>query len=320
MRFRIHLPLVVLGSLAFGCHAARAAAPNTPQSSEPEVVTQARAMLLAGKAAEAESSLRSYLAAHADAAKAHFLLGNVLFLEQKPKESLREYTAGARTQRPSPNDLEIVSFDYVLLGDWADADKWMSLVVRETPLDARAWYLLGRTKYNENRFAEAIDCFTHALQLTPRDVKAENNLGLAYEGLNKNSQAEKAYETAIQWQQDAPIRSDQPYLNLGTLLMEEVHTRQALPLLQQAVALSPKNPKAHEQLAHAYQNLKMLPQAEQELKKAVELAPKASALHFKLGQIYQKLGMKPEAIAEFAICKKLDSTHSSVETPNIEPR
>lgn len=313
MNLRLNLSLAVL--LLSTC-TLQAGVLNAPQPSGTAALTEVHALLQAGKLAEAETSLRSYLAAGASSAEAHFLLGYTLFREQKAAQSLREYTAGARLQRPSADDLKIVSFDYVLLGDYADADKWMSMVVSETPLDAHAWYLLGRTKYNENRFTEAINCFTHALAITPRDAKAENNLGLAYEGLNRNTDALNAYKQAVKWQQGAPEKSAQPYMNLGTLLIEELHTPEALPYLQQAVVLAPENPKAHEQLARAYQDLQMPEQAEQELKKAIELAPRASALHFKLGQIYRKLGLKQEAQAQFAICGRLDSTHSSVETPN----
>lgn len=277
---------------------------------------QARRSLQAGDYAKANATLKSYLADHIDAAEAHFLLGYTLFLQQKPTESLEQYTAGARSQRPSPDDFKIVSFDYVLLGDYTDAAKWLSVVVAETPQDAHAWYLLGRAQYNENRFADAIDSFTHALRLKPRDAKSENNLGLSYEGLNRIEDARSAYKLAIQWQQDDSAKSGQPYLNLGILLTERGHPDQALPYLQQAATLEPANPKAHEQLGRAYQTLQMLPQAEKELKEAVELAPKVSALHFRLGQIYQHLGLKQEAQDEFAVCARLNSTHSSIDTPN----
>jgi len=291
-------------------------AQQSPAQTADAPLEQARKSLQTGDFAKANATLKSYLADHINSAEAHFLLGHTLFLQQKPTESLEQYTAGARSQRPSPDDLKIVSFDYILLGDYTDADKWLSAVVAETPQDAHAWYLLGRAKYNENRFADAIDSFTHALRLKPRDVKSENNLGLSYDGLNRIEEARKAYELAIQWEQNAAVKSGQPYLNLGILLTEQGHPDQALPYLQQAATLEPANPRVHEQLGRAYQTLQMLPQAEKELKEAVRLAPNVSALHFRLGQIYQHLGLKQEAQNEFAVCAKLNSTHSSIDTPN----
>lgn len=310
MKLRASLAFVLLLLLSKGLES------QQPAKIGDDSLTQARTFLKAGDLVKAESTLRSYLTQHIDSAEAHFLLGYTLFLEKKPKQSLEQYTAGARSQRPSPDDLKIVSFDYVLLGDYTDADKWLSMVAAETPEDAHVWYLLGRAQYNENHFAQAIDSFTHALSLNPRDVKSKNNLGLSYEGLNRFGDAQKAYTQAIEWQQGASEKSAQPYLNLGILLAEHGQPTQGLPYLQQAATLEPANPKAREQLGRAYQMLKMLPQAEEELKKAVELAPNVSALHFRLGQIYQHLGRKQEAQEEFAVCAKLNSTHSSTETPN----
>ncbi|MEO6815308.1 MAG: tetratricopeptide repeat protein [Edaphobacter sp.] len=311
MKFRLSFAPIVLLLL---CETLSAQQPLAQTDNAP--LDQAKRSLQAGDLTKANSTLRSYLAEHINSAEAHFLLGRTLFLQQKPGESLEQYTAGARSQRPSPDDLKIVSFDYILLGDYTDADKWLSAVVAETPQDAHAWYLLGRAKYNENRFADAIESFAHALRLKPRDVKSENNLGLSYEGLNRIDDARKSYELAIQWQQDAAVKSGQPSLNLGILLTEQGHPDKALPYLQQAATLEPANPKAHEQLGRAYQTLQMLPQAEKELKEAVRLAPNVSALHFRLGQIYQHLGVKQEAQNEFAVCAKLNSTHSSIDTPN----
>jgi tetratricopeptide (TPR) repeat protein len=312
MKFSLSFAPIVLLLL---CKTVSAQQPIAQAAETP--LDQARQSVQAGDFAKANATLKSYLADHINSAEAHFLLGRTLFLQQKPTESLEQYTAGARSQRPSPDDLKIVSFDYVLLGDYADADKWLSVVVAETPQDAHAWYLLGRAKYNENRFADAIDSLTHALRLKPRDVKSENNLGLSYEGLNRTEEARKCYELAIQWEKDdASVQSGQPYLNLGILLTEQGHPDQALPYLQHAATLEPSNPKVHEQLGRAYQTLQMLPQAEKELKEAVKLAPNVSALHFRLGQIDQHLGLKQEAQNEFAVCAKLNSTHSSIDTPN----
>jgi len=239
-----------------------------------------------------------------------------LFREQKAAESLAEFTAGARVRRPKADELKTVASDYVLLRDFADADKWFTAVVAETPEDANAWYLLGRTKYNENAFLEAVSNFEHALSLRPKYVEAENNLGLSLRELNKMDQARAAFQSAIEWQGDAPTDS-QPFLNLGTLLADQSEFERAIPYLKESVALSPANPKVHEELAQIYETHKDLPKAQAELEQAVALAPDTSGLHFKLGQIYRREGMRDRAQQEFELCEKLNSTHSSTDTPNL---
>jgi tetratricopeptide (TPR) repeat protein len=280
-----------------------------------EPLAEARGLLAAGRLSESESSIRTYLNGHPDSADAHFLLGFVLFREKKAKESLAEFTAGAKFRRPGVHELETVASDYVLLGDFADADKWFSEVTLESPNDAHAWYLLGRTKYNEGRYDEAASIFEKALVLHPKDVEAENNLGLSLRELNKLTEAKAAFQAAIDWQGNSPVDA-QPYLNLGSLLADQGEFDKAIPLLVKAVTLSPENPATHEQLGKAYEEQKDLPKAQSELERAVKLAPDVSALHYKLGEIYRKQKMRELAQREFEICAKLNSTHSSNATPN----
>ena len=62
--------------------------------------------------------------------------------------------------------------------------------------------------------------------------------------------------------------------------------------------------------------LQKLPEAQSELERAIALSPNTSALHYKLGQILRKEGNQVRAQQEFALCEKLNSTHSSAKTPN----
>ena len=111
-----------------------------------------RALLDSGHVQDAENSVRAYISAHPSSADAHFLLGYALFRQQKPTESLAEFTEGAKYRKPHVEELKIVAADYVMLHDYSDADTWFSQVVAETPNDADSWYLLGRTKYSESEF------------------------------------------------------------------------------------------------------------------------------------------------------------------------
>jgi len=278
-------------------------------------LAEARAFLASGLLAKSEASLRTYLTDHPASADAHFLLGDVLFREQKAQASLAEFTAGAKVRRPNSEDLKTVASDYVLLHDYSDADKWFSAATVESTKDANAWYLLGRTKYNEELYNEAIPNFEHALLLRPKYIEAENNLGLSLRALNKLDQARAAFQIAIDWQASSPVDA-QPYLNLGTLLTEQGDLEKAIPCLLKAVSLAPNNPKTHEELAGAYKAQNNLPNAQSELERAVALAPDISALHYKLAEVYRKEGLKDLARHEFEICEKLGSTHSSNTTPN----
>lgn len=281
-------------------------------------LSQARTLLEGGKIAESESVLRNLIAANPESADAYFLLGYALFREQKARESLAEFTAGAKFRRPRADELKIVAADYVMLADYSDAEKWFSQVVSEAPNDADAWYLLGRSRYNESEFQAATEAFERALTLRPQYVEAENNIGLAWKELNEREKARVAFQSAIDWQGEAPSDA-QPFLNLGTLFVEATNYERAIPLLKKATSLAPKNPSAHEELAKVYQATNKLPEAQSELEQAVALAPDTSSLHYKLGQILRKEGQIDRAQKEFAICERLNGAHSSSKVPNPPP-
>jgi tetratricopeptide (TPR) repeat protein len=283
-----------------------------------DLLQQARSLVDSGNTAESESVLRHYLAVNPESADAHFLLGYVLFREQKVKESLAEFTAGAKYRRTRADEFKVIAADYVMLGDLSDADKWFSQVVTVTPDDADAWYLLGRTKYNENEYAGAISAFERALTLHPQYIEAENNIGLSWKGLNDREKAAAAFQTAIDWQGKTPADA-QPFLNLGALRADANDYQQAVPLLIKARSLAPENPSVHEELGKVYLAMNKLTEAQAELERAITLSPDTSCLHYKLGQILRKEGQEDRARKEFAACERLNGAHSSSKTPNPPP-
>lgn len=315
-----------------------------PEQQDP-ILVQAKSLLDGGKAGEARQLVVQYLDSHPSSADGHFLLGYILFREiqeharsqaaasgasypdarnkgagpefweSNAKASLAQYTEGAKYRTPGAFDLKVVALDYVLLGDYVDADKWLSKALEWSPKDADGWYYLGRTKYNENRFAEAIHAFEECLRLSPQNVKAEDNLGLSYAGLARNADAIAAYRTAIAWQANSIVKDPGPFIDLGGLLLDNNNPHDALTALLQAVAIAPQQSKVHELLGKAYSALDRLAEAQAELEQAVRLAPDNAPLHFMLAQVYRKEGLRDKAKAEFDRAAALNGTKSSPETP-----
>jgi tetratricopeptide (TPR) repeat protein len=316
---------------------------QSPDSS----VEQARSLLQEGKLDDADLTVRQFLARHPDSADAHFLLGHILFREiqaqatrqtaspspsattpgglktlgpsstsassrdEKARAALAEFTAGAKIRTPDASDLKTVALIYVVLGDYPDADKWLTKMLEWTPNDADGWYLLGRAKYNENRFAEAISAFQSSLKLDPANVKTEDNLGLSFAGLNRNEEAAAAYQQAIAWQEKSLQKDSDPYVDMGSLLLDENRNEDAIPFLKQAVELSPYTSKPHELLGQAYSRLNQIPLAQSELEKAIALSPKTASLHCMLGPIYRKQSFLDKAKIEFEQCASLNSEHTT---------
>lgn len=306
-------PLLLVSALfvpAFGS--------QVPAGDQATDLVASRHLVEHGQFLAAESSLGDLLHAQPAAAEAHYLLAYVLFREHRATDSLAEYTAAARLRDPTSGDLIVVASDYILLKSYADAEHWLLLATARTPDDPNAWYLLGRTQYNQDHASEAMASFQRCLRLRPHDVRAEYNLGLAYEKLQRPGDAIAAYKTAIEWQQHEPRQDPQPFLDLGMLLLSQQHPREALEPLRKAVEAGPSNPLAHQELGLALEALGQYAEAVAPLRRAAELAPAAEQPHFMLGRIYRRLGRSSEAAVEFASVAHLAGSHSDTATPNLE--
>ena len=187
-----------------------------------------------------------------NSAEAHFLLGYILFKQQKARSLPRRIHGGHR-RTPTAYDLEVVASDYVLLGDYPDAAKWYSKAVEWDPRNFQARYYLGRARYAENLFEEAIEAFSACLKLDPHSVKAENNLGLALEALARTDEAMSAYRTAIAWQSDADVKTPD-LCESWCALIQHRPPRWLLPLLE-AVQIDPAGVNGHRELGKAYSHL-----------------------------------------------------------------
>ncbi|HKF25370.1 MAG TPA: tetratricopeptide repeat protein [Candidatus Acidoferrum sp.] len=338
----VHLVIVAAWIVGLGAGAARCGKDLRGQAAAPEAgpLGQARDLLARGDVEKAERTVREFLSQNQASADGHFLLGLILFRkiqadalegraahakggqtgaesvtsrEALARASLAEYTEGARYRKPSASDLKIVALDYVLLGSYGDASKWLERSVEDDPRDAEAWYYLGRAKYNENRFEEAVRAFEQCLAIEPRNVKAQSNLGLSYAGLNLVGQAQEAFLQAIRWQSAASRKDPEAYIGLGDLLIQQNRASEAVPYLLEAVDIAPRESRAREKLGSAYLNLDRLAEAQGQLEAAIALDTQNASLHYLLGSVYRKQGQAEKARTEFDRFKTLKEAAGAVQ-------
>ena len=288
-------------------------AQERPEPPKPAIPASERLLLEARKAiadsdyGRAKAELEAFLLKDANSAEGHFLLAYSLLRLNNPKASLAEYTRAASLRSPSPEELRCVAEDYALLDDYTDAERWMRKSLEMNAEDPDTRYGFGRIEYTLQKFPQAVESFEKALVLAPRSVKVENNLALAYEGLNREEDAIRAYRTALEWQKDSAHPSEQPMLNLAIILVRRGSLDEAELLLEQAAAIAPADPRIRDQLGHVYMQQEHFDKAQLEYERAVTLAPDNASFHFLLGRVYQHEGMKEKADAQFARAAQLNS-------------
>lgn len=254
---------------------------------------------------DAAEALQAYRKAHPKSEDADYLLAYVRFRQDRPKESLELMHEAASLRPPSADDLKIGALDYVLMGDYTEAGRYLEEAVRIAPHNVEARYHLGRVRYQQNGFDEAIVSFQEVLRLDPNNVKAEDNLGLCLEAKNQMEDAIAAYQKAIEMDKKSLPQSAQPYLDLGALLVKTNRADEGIAHLLKAAEIDPKSSQVRYQLGKAYFDLHRYSDAQGAAEEASRLDPKDSATHYLLGRIYQRLN-KPELSAkEFQLTEEL---------------
>jgi len=265
----------------------------------------------------ASAAIKNYRQVYPRSDDAAYLLAYIRFRQNEPKESLQLFADAARLKDPTADDLK-VALNYVLLGDYDDAAHYLEQSLAMDPENVEARYHLGRVRYQQNRFQLAIAAFQEVLRRDPNHVKAEDNLGLSLEATNQIDAAIAAYRKAIAAYRKAialderlSVHTEQPYLNLGTLLAKNDRAEEAIPLLTRAVAIAPTSGKARFQLAKACFALNRFEDARGEAEKAVSTDPKDSSSHYMLGRIYQRIGKGDLAREQFRITEQLIQAKSA---------
>lgn len=289
---------------------AETASPGTTDA----LLYEAKSLVHLGDFSGAERALRGFLPLHGDSSDTLYMLGFVLYRQNRPTESLATYTHAAALTRPTADDLKIVALDYVLLDDYADAIKWLEKAVTFDRTNKDAWYYLGRAYYTTGRLREARHAFLTVLNLDSRNVKAENNLGLIFESSGDPAAAIEAYRRAISWQQDSLQPNEQPYVNLGNLLMEQGQTTEALGLIEKAVALAPNNAFCRLSLGVYFRKIGRLEAARQQLERATQLDPENAVAHYQLGRVYTDMHALDLARVEFQRTAELKNRSASPDS------
>jgi Flp pilus assembly protein TadD len=124
----------------------------------------------------------------------------------------------------------------------------------------------------------------------------------------------EAYRKAISWQEQSQHPSEQPYVNLGNLLMEQGNAKEALAPLEKAVSLAPNNAFCRMTLGVAYRQNGELDQAQRELETATKLEPDNPTAHYQLGRVYKARHALDRAQAEFEKTAELKTRSAGLQS------
>jgi tetratricopeptide (TPR) repeat protein len=164
------------------------------------------------------------------------------------------------------------------------------------PSIAMVWNSLAALYCRENRFDDARAANDRALAAwpTPNGAPAQFFVtrGLLLDGLKQPNLAIQAYLTAIQ----KDPRASDAYLNLGTLLLVQYRTDDALKVLQKGVSVSPNDGEMFAALGNVFAKKDLWNDAASAYRKSLDLRPDLLEIMFNLAISLEHLGKTSESV------------------------
>lgn len=193
------------------------------------------------------------------------------------------------------------------LGDRNEAIRRLGNIVRANPHDLDALSVLGDLQRTDERYVEAAQTYTKALDVvsgdTPGDWRFYYVRGIAYERAKEWPKAEADFLRALQ------LRPDQPQvLNyLGYSWVDQgINLKPALDMIEKAVAAAPNDGYIIDSLGWAFYRLGRYDEAVEALEQAVQLRPNDPEINDHLGDAYWRAGRKLEARFQWTVAAHVD--------------
>jgi predicted TPR repeat methyltransferase len=197
-------------------------------------------------------------------------------------------------------------------GRFNDAEKLAISITQEFPKYPFGWKVLGVLLKQMDKKAEAVIANEKAVEFSPQDAEAHNNLGITLQELGRLEEAKASYTQAIAFKSDYA----EAYYNLGITLQELGKLDEAEACYRQAIRVKPDYTDVHYNLGYTLKELGRLEEAEASYIQAITFKPDYAEAHNNLGITRQQLGKLNEAKASYtqAIAFKPDyaEAHSNL--------
>ena len=157
--------------------------------------------------------------------------------------------------------------------------------------EARSYLEQGKAFYRKDNDEKAIEAFKQALSLDPELAEAHFRIGLSYDALGEEQQAEESYKKAV----DA---------------YKKYFSREE----------NEKDAEAHYNLAQTYAGLHLYSEAVREYRQATKLKQDDADIYYDLGLALTRLAQYDEAVAAFEKSLEIDPDNFRAEDGLNEAR
>lgn len=188
------------------------------------------------------------------------------------------------------------------VGFWQNSATLFQRAVQVTPNNYLAYNNLGFYYSGNGDVAAAVTNYVKALEIKPDYEDALNNMGYALAGMRRFPEAISYYERALR------VRTNQVEVlnNLGNALSELGKLDQAIAEYEYVLKLAPEHADAHNNLGIALAMKGRLEEAVPHFEAAIRSKPSYASAHSNLGNAYAAEHKLDLAIREYEICLDLN--------------
>ncbi len=185
-------------------------------------------------------------------------------------------------------------------GQLQEARAHYQAALSHVPRHADAWHLLGVVAMQEQRYADALDLMSRAIEISPQPAYFDN-LGCALRGWGKLAAAVESHEQAIALDPN----HFRAHNNLGLALLDMRLPAAAAASFRKSLAINPDYAEAHSNLGNVLRELGEPSAAAEHCRKAIALQPGFGQAHNNLGNALKTQGRLAEAAACYVDAQRL---------------
>jgi tetratricopeptide (TPR) repeat protein len=257
--------------------------------------------------------IRSYTKVCGVTALGYALEAEVLFQQRHYEDAMGAIVSSIKLFPDNARMHQLLGLLLLMERDNTDASVELQKAEQLDPNDADIRYYYGRTLYITGHYPEARDQFLACLKNNAQYRKALENVGLSYQAVNDYVNAAKYYQQAIEREKTENAKHGEPFGYYGAMLIEMGQPKQALPVLQEGAAASPRSLVVNFELGRVLFALDQPQQAQHFLEVAEDLDPQYAQTHYLLGRLYNQQKRAPEADQEFKKFQELDKNPANRE-------
>jgi tetratricopeptide (TPR) repeat protein len=223
--------------------------------------------------------------------------------QQRKKNSIKKDKKGyspknliTLNQSRSPPSIKLNSLlEYYQKGQLDLGLNLATALTEQYPKHPFGWKVLGALFQQMGKLKESVIATQKALNISPNDAEAFNNLGIALQQHGRLEEALVGYKKAIAIKPDYA----QAHFNLGNGLKELGKLEDAEISYKKAISFKPAYPEAHSNLGITLQKLGRLEDAEASYKKAIEIKPDYAQAYYNLGITLHELNRLEDGVISY---------------------